>query len=240
MLLGEVAAVVPAAGSGSRMGMETKKQYLTLAGIPVLGHVLKVMETSPVIQSIVVVAGSGEEEYCRSAVVDKLGIKKVKAIVPGGKERQDSVYSGLLALSAGTGIVVVHDGARPLLSAGDLEKIVEAAEKHGAATMAVPAKDTVKLAGEDGFVCRTLPRERIWLAQTPQAFRYDIILNAHRKAREEKFTGTDDAGLVEHLGLPVKIVPGSYKNIKITTPEDLAVALAIIELENRLFQNSGR
>ncbi|MCL6634821.1 MAG: 2-C-methyl-D-erythritol 4-phosphate cytidylyltransferase [Peptococcaceae bacterium] len=231
--MGEVAAVVPAAGSGSRMGLETKKQYLPLAGIPVLGHVLKALEASPVIQGVVVVAGSGEEEYCRLAVIDKLGIRKVKAIVPGGKERQDSVYSGLLALSPAPGIVVVHDGARPLLSAGWLEAVVKAAEEHGAATLAVPVKETVKLAGEGGFVARTVPRERLWLAQTPQAFRYGIILEAHRRARREHFTGTDDAALVEQLGLPVKIVPGSYENIKITTPEDLLLASAIIEAGRR-------
>jgi len=227
-LLVKVAAVVPAAGSGSRMGTETKKQYLSLAGIPVLGHVLKVMEASRVVQDIVIVVGPGEEEYCRSAVVEKLGIKKVRAILPGGKERQDSVYCGLLALSPATGIVVVHDGVRPLLSAGDLEKVAVAAEKHGAVTLAAPVKDTVKLAESDGFVSGTLPRERLWLVQTPQAFRYDLILGAHRRAREDMFTGADDAGLVERLGLPVKIVPGSYENIKITTPEDLVVAAALL------------
>lgn len=224
----KVAAVVPAAGHGSRMGMETKKQFLSLAGIPVLGHALKVMEACRAVQSIVIVVGPGEEAYCRSAVVDKLGIGKVAAIVPGGKERQESVYSGLLALSPDTGIVVIHDGARPLLSPEGLRGVVEAAETHGAATCGVPVKDTVKLAGEGGFVSETLPRERLWLIQTPQAFCYGVILNAHRKAREENFIGTDDAGLVERLGLPVKIVPGSYENIKITTPEDLIMASAII------------
>ena len=224
----KIAAVVPAAGRGSRMGLEEKKQFLSLAGIPVLGHVLKVLEASRVIQSIVIVVGPGEEKYCRSVVVDKLGIEKVAAIVPGGKERQDSVYSGLLALSPDTGIVVVHDGARPLLSPEGLKEVVEAAETHGAATCAVPVKDTVKLAGKDGFVSRTLPRGQLWLTQTPQAFRYEIILNAHIRAREKNFVGTDDAGLVEHMGLPVKLVSGSYKNIKITTPEDLIMASAIL------------
>lgn len=225
----KIAAVVPAAGRGSRMGMGERKQFLSLAGIPVLGHVLKVLEASLVIQSIVIVVGPGEENYCRSAVVDKLGIGKVAAIVPGGIERQDSVYSGLLALSPDTGIVVVHDGARPLLSPEGLTKVVEAAQTYGAATCAVPVKDTVKLAGKDGFVSRTLPRGQLWLTQTPQAFHYEIILSAHRRAREKNFMGTDDAGLVELLGLPVKLVPGSYKNIKITTPEDLIMAAAIIE-----------
>ncbi len=227
----KVVAVVPAAGCGSRMNTEIKKQYLSLDGVPVLGHVLKAIDAAPIIQGIVIVAGPGEENYCRSAIVDKLGISKVTAIVPGGKERQDSVYNGLLALSSDTGIVLIHDGARPLLPPEGLEEVVAAAVKYGAATQAVPVKDTVKLVGEDGFVSRTLPRERLWLTQTPQAFRYGIILSAHHKAREEGFVGTDDAGLVEHLGLPVKIVPGAYENIKITTPEDLIVASALIKTD---------
>lgn len=222
------AAVVPAAGSGSRMGMEIKKQYLLLAGVPVLGHVLRVLEDSPVIGDIVVVTGPGEEDYCRFNVVDKLGIRKVTAIVPGGKERQDSVYRGILALSPVTGLVLIHDGARPLLSSGSLGEVAGAARVHGAATLAVPVKDTVKLAGEDGFVSETLPRKRLWLTQTPQAFRYEVILAAHQRAVRENYAGTDDASLVEKMGLPVKIVPGSYENIKITTPEDLVVAEAIL------------
>ena len=211
------------------MGTETKKQFLALDGAPVLGHTLRVLEDSECIDSIVLVVSPGEEGYCRSSVVEKLGIKKVAAIVPGGKERQDSVYRGILALSPETGTVVIHDGARPLLSPTGLQEVVVAAAVHGAATLAVPVKDTVKLAGEDGFVTRTLPRERLWLTQTPQAFRYSVILSAHRKAIKENYTGTDDAGLVELLGLPVKIVPGSYENIKITTPEDLIVASALLE-----------
>lgn len=222
-------AIVPAAGSGSRMGTGVKKQYLILEGIPVLGHVLRVLEKSTVIKSVVVVVGSGEEDYCRVAVVGKLGLKKVAAIVPGGKERQESVYNGLLALSPGTGMVVIHDGARPFLDAKCLQVVVEAAGAYGAATCATPVKDTVKFADGEDFVSRTLPRERLWLVQTPQAFRYDIIFGAHRRARDDKYTATDDAGLVEYLGLPVKIVPGAYSNIKITTPEDLIVASAMIK-----------
>jgi len=226
--LGEVAAVVPAAGSGSRMETGIKKQFLPLAGVPVLGRVLRIIEACRLVGSIVIAVSPGDETYC-SAIAGELGLSKVAAIISGGKERQDSVYNGLLALSASTGTVVIHDGARPLLSLKELEEVIKAAGEQGAATTAVPVKDTVKLAGKDGFVSRTLPRNRLWLAQTPQAFHYEIILEAHRRAREQNFTGTDDAGLVEHLGLPVKIVPGSYENIKITTPEDLVVAEAIIK-----------
>lgn len=224
----KAAAIVPAAGSGSRMGTKTKKQFLALAGIPLLGYALKTLETCPVVRSIVIVAGPGEEDYCRSAVVEKLGLNKVAAIVPGGKERQDSVYSGLLALSPEFDIIVVHDGVRPLFSLNILESVIAAAQTHGAAACAVPAKDTVKLADENNFVTRTLPRDRTWLVQTPQAFRYELIMEAHRRARADNLLATDDTALVESLGGQVKIVMGSYENIKITTPEDLELAAAII------------
>ena len=224
----KAAAVVPAAGSGSRMGAQIPKQYLLLAGIPLLGHTLKVLEASPVIQDIVVVTGPGEEEYCWENIVKGLGITKIKAIVSGGKERQDSVYSGILALSPVPDLVVIHDGARPLLNPAGLLAVVEAAARYGAATLAVPAKDTVKLADEDELVARTLPRGRLWLTQTPQAFRRDLLLRAHRAAREANYLGTDDAGLVERLGFPVKLVRGSYRNIKVTTPEDLIIAQALL------------
>lgn len=227
-MLVKIAAVVVAAGSGSRMGTKAKKQFLALEGTPLLGYALKTLDASHMIGSIVVVVSSGDEEYCRTAVVDRLGINKAAAIVPGGKERQDSVYNGLLALSDDTDIVVVHDGARPFLSPVILASVIEAAQVYGAATCAVPAKDTVKLAGEDGFVTETLLRGRTWLAQTPQAFRYELIIEAHRRACEDNFLATDDAALVESLNRPVKIVMGSYDNIKITTPEDMAVARTII------------
>jgi len=211
------------------MGLAVKKQFLQLEGIPVIGHTLKVIADSPVVHDIVLVASPGEETYCRRTIVERLGIRKVAAIVPGGSERQESVYNGLLALSADTGIVVIHDGARPLLRPEELSAVVEGAAQYGAATLAVPVKDTVKLAGEEEFVAETLPRERLWLTQTPQAFRHQLIIEAHQRAMRMKYTGTDDAGLVEMLGRPVKIVAGSYENLKITTPEDLLVASAIIK-----------
>jgi len=225
----KVAAVVPAAGCGNRMGSDIKKQFLALDGIPILGYALRVLEASQSVQAVVVAVGEGEEEYCRQAVVDKLGLRKITAIVSGGKERQDSVYSGLLALAADTDIVVIHDGVRPLLSVENLEQVIGDALKYGAATCAVPVKDTVKMAREGGFVGKTLPRNRLWLTQTPQAFQYQVILEAHRLAREQNFSATDDAALVERLGLAVKLVDGNYRNIKITTPEDLIVAAAMLE-----------
>lgn len=225
----KVAAVVPAAGCGNRMGSEIKKQFLVLDGIPILGYVLRILEASRSVQSIVIAVGEDEEKYCRQAVVNKLGLRKITGIVQGGKERQDSVYSGLLALAPDTDIVVIHDGVRPLLTVENLDMVVGAALQYGAATCAVPVKDTVKLAREGGFVSETLPRDRLWLTQTPQAFRYRDILDAHRRAQGENFRATDDAALVERLGNAVKLVDGNYQNIKITTPEDLIVASALLE-----------
>ncbi|MDD4335695.1 MAG: 2-C-methyl-D-erythritol 4-phosphate cytidylyltransferase [Desulfotomaculaceae bacterium] len=225
----KIAAIVPAAGSGTRMGMKTKKQFLALAGIPLVGYALKTMEASPAVQEIIIVVTPGEEGYCYGAVVEKLGLNKITAIVPGGKERQDSVYNGLLALSPDTDIVIIHDGVRPFFSLDILAAVVAAAQTHGAATCAVPAKDTVKLANEDNFVTRTMPRNHTWLVQTPQAFRYKLIVEAHRRARDNSLLATDDTALVESLGRRVKIVMGSYENIKITTPEDLDMAMAIIK-----------
>ncbi len=225
----KIAAIILAAGSGTRMGANLKKQYLVLAGVPLVGYALKTMEACPAVREIVIVAGSGEEGYCRSAVVENLGLNRVAAIVPGGKERQDSVYNGLLALSPDTDIVVIHDGVRPFFSLDILNAVVASAQKHGAATCAVPAKDTVKLTDDHGFVTGTLSRGHTWLVQTPQAFLYKLIMAAHRQARDGGLQATDDAALVESCGGRVKIVMGSYENIKITTPVDLDVAKAIIK-----------
>lgn len=224
----KAAAIVPAAGRGARMGTAVRKQYLCLEGIPVIGRTLRVLADCPLIHDIVLVTGPGEESYCHTEIVERLHIHKVAAIVPGGNERQESVYNGLLALSADTDIVVIHDGARPLLRQSDLTAVLNAAEAYGAATLAVPVKDTVKLSDSHEFVADTLPRQFLWLIQTPQAFRCQLIIEAHRRAIECGYTGTDDAALVEKLRQPVKIVAGSYDNLKITTPEDLLIAAALI------------
>lgn len=226
--MARVMAVVPAAGQGRRMGFSVKKQYLSLAGLPLLGHVLRVLEACPVISGVVVVAAPGEVAFCWELVVGPLGCKKIMAVVAGGQTRQESVYNALAALPPDTNVVVVHDGARPLLGPAEIQNAVECAIRHGAATCAVPVKDTVKLAGADGAVAETLPRERLWLTQTPQAFDFQLLLKAHQWARDAGFAGTDDAVLVEMLGRPVKLVMGSYENFKITTPEDLAMAEAVM------------
>ncbi|RJQ25657.1 MAG: 2-C-methyl-D-erythritol 4-phosphate cytidylyltransferase [Peptococcaceae bacterium] len=224
--MAKVAAVIPAAGQGRRMGTAVKKPFLLLGGFPVIYYTLRVMEESLLIDDVVLVVSPDEKEQCRTMVLSDFS--KVKIIVTGGEKRQDSVYNGLLALSADTRLVVIHDAVRPFLGLANLQAVVRAAETFGAATLAVPVKDTVKVAGEGGFINQTLPRNSLWLAQTPQAFQYSLIVAAHRRAREIGYSGTDDAGLVELAGQPVKLVFGSYENIKITTPEDLITAEALL------------
>jgi len=226
-----VMAVVPAAGSSTRMGAGVKKQYLELEGIPVLARTLRVLEECFLVDGIVLVVGYGEEEYCRWNLVERYDFSKVMKIVAGGDKRQVSVLNGISILPSDTEIVVIHDGARPLLPPDRLVAVIEAAQKYGAATLAVPPKDTVKLGNARGLVVKTLPREELFLIQTPQAFHYQLILKAHKKAQEiqEDIQATDDAYLVELMRLPVKLVPGSYRNLKITTPEDLIVASAFLK-----------
>lgn len=224
-----VMAVVPAAGNSTRMGTKVKKQYLELEGIPVLARTLQVLQECSLVDGIVLVVGRGEEEYCRLELVDRFGFSKVLKIVAGGGERQISVWNGLSALPDGTEIVVIHDGARPLLPPDRLAAVIEAAQSTGAATLAVPPKDTVKSGDSHGLVVETLPRDKLFLIQTPQAFQYKLILKAHKEALSKGVRATDDAYLVELTRRPVKLVRGSYQNIKITTPEDLVLASALLK-----------
>ena len=209
-MLVKIAAVVVAAGSGSRMGTKAKKQFLILDGKPLVGYALEILDASDMIGSIVIVVSPGDEEYCRTAVVDRLGINKAAAIVPGGKERQDSGITAFWRFHMILILLWSMMGPGHFSVPRSWQSVIEAAQVHGAATCAVPAKDTVKLAGEDGFVTGTLPRGRTWLVQTPQAFRYELIIEAHRRSREDNFLATDDAALVESMNRPVKIVMGSY------------------------------
>jgi 2-C-methyl-D-erythritol 4-phosphate cytidylyltransferase len=227
----KVTALVPAAGMGKRMGAEINKQYLLLAGKPILAHTLQVFQDTPFIADIYVVIPAAEIPYCQEHVVERHGLTKVRQIVPGGAERQHSVMNGLQAV-AGAGdddVVLIHDGVRPFVPLRVLERAVEVARVHDGALVAVPAKDTVKVV-VDGIVRATPPREDLWLAQTPQAFRYSVIRAAHEIAAAERYLGTDDASLVERLGKDIHIVMGDYRNIKITTPEDLILAEAFLRM----------
>jgi 2-C-methyl-D-erythritol 4-phosphate cytidylyltransferase len=225
-------ALIPAAGMGKRMGASINKQYLKLGGMPILARTLAVFEQSPLISGICLVIPADEIPYCREQVVEAHGFRKVMAIVAGGAERQYSVMNGLTYLAreeqaAGDDVVLIHDGVRPLITAELLQKSIDAARSGDGALVAVPAKDTIKIV-QNGLVVETPARETLWQAQTPQTFRFDLIYQAHCRAEQDGFTGTDDASLIERLGGRVRIVPGDYRNIKITTPEDLILAEAFL------------
>ena len=224
------AAVIVSAGKGHRLAGEKKKQFLLLAGKPVLCHTLDKFETCPLIDSIQLVVGQEDMDYTLRAIVEDYGYRKVSQIVPGGKLRQESVKNGVDALSRDVDIVVVHDGVRPFVTREMIEESIQAARRFKAAVVAVPVKETIKVAGADRIVLKTLDRESLWKIQTPQTFQVEVIKEAFRRAAEDGFIGTDDASLVERIGINVYILPGSYNNIKITTPEDLILASLILQM----------
>ena len=217
-------AIVPAAGTGNRMGGERSKQYLTLAGMPILVHTLKVFDECPLVDGLLVVVPPQDIEFVRDTVLAPWRLKKVAGVIAGGKERQDSVRAGVEALDRETDLVIVHDAVRPFITIELISQCIRAAREEGAITVGVPAKDTVKEVTPDGRVLRTCDRSLMWLTQTPQAFRRNIIENAHRAAVRDGFRGTDDTSLVERLGIAVRMIRGEYSNIKITTPDDLILA----------------
>ena len=223
----KVIVIILAAGMGSRMGSPVNKQYLRLGDRPILAHTVALFQQHPMVEQILIVTPAAEIPYCRAEVVERFDFDKVVEIVPGGEERQDSVRLGLRAcVAADDDVVLIHDGVRPLLPASLVEPLIVAARESGAAILAVPVKDTVKEV-EQGLIVETPERSRLWQAQTPQAFRFGLIRRAHERALDEGRRGTDDASLIERLGLPVRVLSGSYRNIKITTPEDLVLAEAL-------------
>ncbi len=231
----KVAAIIPAAGVGRRMQHNTPKQYLTLGGKPILANTLAIFEKLPEITEITVVAQPAGLDFCQNQVITPFGFKKVLRLVPGGKERQDSVYNALKVLHRQNDwdLILVHDGVRPFVTPDEVRRVIRAAGEHGAAILALPAQDTVKKVNREGRIQKTLNRQDIWLAQTPQAFQADIIWRAFVEAYGREFYGTDEASLVEALGVPVMVEPGSPFNIKVTTPEDLVMAEAIHQLRER-------
>ncbi|MEJ2642366.1 MAG: 2-C-methyl-D-erythritol 4-phosphate cytidylyltransferase [Desulfosarcinaceae bacterium] len=222
------AAVIVAAGAGRRMGAVTRKQYLALAGEPILFHTLRAFDACAVIGAITLVAPVDELEWVKANIVAPLGLATPVTLCPGGRERQDSVRLGLAAVDASHRLVAIHDGVRPLIQSDQIEACLAAAALHGAALLAIPVSDTLKLADHDRKVRKTLPRDGVWLAQTPQAFERRLIVAAHQRADADGIRGTDDAALVERLGRSVHLVNGSRQNIKVTTPEDLTLAEAFL------------
>jgi len=216
--------IIVAGGSGTRMKSDMPKQYLTVGDSPILTHTLRRFESAAVIGSVILVVPGGDIDHVRENIVEKYGINKVRRIIAGGRQRQDSVCRGLGVLRDDTEIVVIHDGVRPFVTAECIEKTVTEAEKWGAVVTGIRLTDTLKRVSEDGAVDGTLDRSDLWCAQTPQVFRKEIILRAYDRAGEEGFYGTDDAVLVERIGVKVVMLNGSRENIKITEDEDLPFA----------------
>ncbi len=221
----KTAAIVLAAGKGSRMQADRPKQYLLLKEKPILYYSLKAFEESN-IDEIVLVVGQGEIEYCQKEIVEKYEFKKVIVITEGGKERYHSVYEGLKKLyHSNIDYVFIHDGARPFITQRLIQNLLEEVQIHKACVAGMPVKDTIKIVDENQFVTQTPNRKFVWLVQTPQVFAYDLVYNAYEKLMQGEQNGiTDDAMVVEQMtGHFVKLVEANYRNIKITTPEDITI-----------------
>ena len=218
-------AIVLAAGQGKRMHTKIQKQFLEIRGYPVLYYSLRCFQESPLIEDIILVTGEDSVLYCQKEIVEKYGFAKVAKVIPGGKERYDSVYQGLFACE-NSDYVLIHDGARPFITEEILERGLTGAEETGACAVGMPSKDTVKIADESGYIAETPDRSKVWMIQTPQIFQYALIRSAHESIRTREMSNvTDDAMVVEQeTGIKVRLAEGSYQNIKITTPEDLGVA----------------
>lgn len=227
-------AIVVAAGQGTRAGGGLAKQFRELAGAPIVVHTLRRFEQSALIGEVIVVAPATQSADLLK-LIEQHGLRKIARVVSGGATRTESVWRGLQAVRAATAeIVAVHDGVRPFVTPGEIDETVRAAEACGAAILAAPAFDTIKEVS-GGRVTRTLEREGVRRALTPQCFRYELLRRAYEQAIAESLAATDDSALVERLGIPVAVVAGHPRNIKITQPEDFALAEVLL----RDFQSSG-
>lgn len=229
---GNVTAIITAAGKGTRMNCDINKQYIEIAGIPVLARTIDVFQNCDAINNIILVVNEEDINFCRHRIVEYYNFSKVRSLVSGGAERQNSVYKGLCAVYDDCDIVLIHDGARPFVTNKNIVDCINEAKTYGACGVGVKLKDTVKISDQNGFVAATPDRSNLWSIQTPQGFAYNIIMEAHKKAISSSYLGTDDMALVERQGIPVKIVEGNYQNIKITTPEDLAIGESIVAADS--------
>ena len=233
-------AIVLSAGRGSRMHSDVPKQYMELRGMPVIAWSLKAFQEFEPVDEIILVASEEDIDYCRYEIIEKYRYDKVSRIVPGGAERYLSVWEGLKAAGKILGtvppeagcvekqesVIFIHDGARPLVDQPILDRALRCAQEHGACVVGMPVKDTIKIADAEGFAAQTPDRSLLWQVQTPQVFSFPLVYEAYRKLTEEGVTAvTDDAMVVEReTSVRVKLVEGSYRNLKITTPEDLSIA----------------
>ena len=223
--------VIVAAGTGSRMNMGINKQFIKLEGKEIIAYTIEKFYNNSNIEDIVVVVKEDESEFFKKEILDKYNFKNVK-IAYGGNERQDSVYNGLKLLDEKCDVVLIHDGARPFVSDKIIDKSIEEAKEHKAIVVGVPVKDTIKVIDNDKNIVDTPNRSVLWAVQTPQTFDYNILIDAYKDAFKNKFYGTDDAMLVERIGYKVKMLEGSYNNIKITTQEDLNIGSQILRVQD--------
>jgi 2-C-methyl-D-erythritol 4-phosphate cytidylyltransferase / 2-C-methyl-D-erythritol 2,4-cyclodiphosphate synthase len=225
----KIVAIIPAGGAGKRLKAQKAKQYLLLDGVPVLVHTLKVFQQAKVIDEIILVLPPDDVASAQEQLINKYGLTKITAVVAGGKERQDSVRNGFAAITGECDIVIIHDAVRPFVTKEMINQVVAAVKSFEAASVGVKAKDTIKETKKDNLVAATIPRQNLWLTQTPQAFKFDLLKKAYTAAYRDKYYGTDDASLVERIGAKVIMIEGCYENIKITTPEDLILAEALMK-----------
>lgn len=219
-----VSVIIAAAGMSNRMGSKINKPFLAIGNKPILAYAIEKFENTPYVDEIIVVLREDEIEYGRREIVKKYAYKKVSKLIRGGRERQDSVYNGILALNQNSDIVLTHDGARPFIREETIKEAIEAVLKYDACVVGVKVKDTIKAVNGEDMVHHTPKRSELWQAQTPQCFKKELILRGYELAVKERILATDDSGLVERLGQDIKMIHGTYDNIKITTPEDLIIA----------------
>ncbi len=226
-------AIILAGGAGKRMGTATNKQFLLLDSKPIIVRTLQVFEECRPVDGVYLVVNQKDLPVMQEEILETYKFNKVLKLVIGGRLRQDSVKNGLEAIENPCDIVIIHDGARPFVSPSFIEKGIFLMEMFDAVIPALPVKDTIKTVSKEGFVMKTLERDYLWNVQTPQTFKYELILKAYREGMNKKLYGYDDATFLEHMGKKVKVIEGSPYNIKITTPEDLIIAKGMLsQLKN--------
>ena len=230
-----VSVIIAAAGKGTRMNSDINKQYINICGVPVLARSIGVFQECKLINEIIVVVNKDDIIFCKKNIIDTYEFTKVTQIVAGGDSRQKSVLNGLNAVNKDTEIVLIHDGARPFVKIKNIMDSIKGASEYGACVVGTPVKDTIKFVKSGEEIDSTPNRDILWAAQTPQSFKREILMEGYRKAIEDNFIGTDDSVLVERLGIQVKIIMGSYENIKITTPEDIIIAESILKDKAQIY-----
>jgi 2-C-methyl-D-erythritol 4-phosphate cytidylyltransferase len=229
----KTSVIIVAAGSGKRMNSKIAKQFIELKGRPILSYTIESFAKSEYISEIIIVTGKDDISFVETEIAEPYGKSKVKAVVQGGSERQYSVQNGLNAVSDDIDIIMVHDGVRPFIDNTCIKNLIDCADKFGGCVLGVPVKDTIKICDGENTITATPERKTLWAAQTPQCFKAEIIKNAYKSAFDDGFLGTDDASLAERIGIKLKMVEGSYDNIKITTPEDIFVGERILQKQDK-------